>query len=235
MRHRAAAADWLGHLGVAARARTASSSPTVPRGPWRSTLLALARPGDTVLTEALCYSRPAQPGRPARPASRAGRHGRARDRARGAGGGRAAARAPGSWWSSPNLHNPTAILMPTEHAARRSSPWRASSICCWSRTTSTARWCRTGRRRWRPWRRSARSTSPACRSSWHRVCGWASCIGPGNLVRQIVAAQRELSLGSCALWQASCSPAPTGRAWWRRRCASSGMEMAERQRWRASC
>ena len=55
MRHRAGSGGVAGASGHRRASPTASSSPTVPRGLWR-TLLALARPGDAVLAEALCYS-----------------------------------------------------------------------------------------------------------------------------------------------------------------------------------
>jgi DNA-binding transcriptional MocR family regulator len=54
-RHRAAACDWLRHLGVAAEPERMLLSNGV-EGALAAAMLALARPGDVILAEQLCYS-----------------------------------------------------------------------------------------------------------------------------------------------------------------------------------
>ena len=137
--------------------------------------------------------------------------------------------APRSWSLSPNLHNPTAILMPGAAARRHRRGGAASSTCCWSRTMSTARWSPTGRRRWLTLAPGAHALSrPACRSSWRPVCAWASSLGPRRLVREVAAAQRELSLGLPPL-AASCSPARLRAGVVAEALRQQRLEMSERQ------
>ncbi|MGD9509667.1 MAG: PLP-dependent aminotransferase family protein [Geminicoccaceae bacterium] len=55
LRHRLAAAEWLDHLGLAVRPEGVLLGNGV-QGTLAAALSALARPGDTILTEQLCYS-----------------------------------------------------------------------------------------------------------------------------------------------------------------------------------
>ena len=196
MRHRAAAADWLAHLGVAGEPdRVIITNGT--EGALAMTLLALARPGDAVLAEALCYVGLRNL------AARLGQHlepvamdelGLVPEALA------AAARQRGArvLVVSPNLHNPTAILMPIERreaivaVAREHDliiveddvygplvPDRPAALAALApeRTlylTSLSKFLAPGLR-----------------------LGFAH--GPGNLLSQIVATQRELSLGHAPL------------------------------------
>lgn len=111
-RHRAAAASWLGELGHTAEPDQVMLS-NGAEGALAATLLALARPGDTVLAEQLCYvglrSLAARLGQHLEPVAM-DEHGilpealAAATRHRGA----------RVLILSANLHNPTATLMPKE-------------------------------------------------------------------------------------------------------------------------
>ena len=175
MRHRVEAAAWLGQLGLAAEPERIVLT-NGAEGALASILLALARPGDTVLTEALCYSGLRNL------AARVGLHLEpvaideegilpealaAATRQRGA----------KVLITSPNLHNPTAILTPL--ARREAIAAVARELDLQLVEDDVYGPCSpSGRQRWRRWRPSARSTSPASRSSWRRDCGWASCTAP---------------------------------------------------------
>ena len=109
-RHRVAACEWLRHLGLAAEPeRTLLTNGT--EGALAAAMLALARPGDAILTEQLCYSGLR---------SLAGRLGQQLEPVAMDGQGivpealAAAARQRGARLLvlSPTLHNPTAIMTP---------------------------------------------------------------------------------------------------------------------------
>ena len=147
---------------------------------------------------AALLQRPAQPRRPARPASRAGADGRVRRRSRDPRGRGPPARGQAAG-AQPDPAQPDRHPDPPLPGAKPSSRSRASTICCWSRTRSTGRSYQTARRPSRHSHRSGPSTSPACRSSLHRGCGWASPAAPLELVQALTAAQRDLSLGHAPL------------------------------------
>ena len=110
LRHRAAACDWLRHLGLASEPeRTLLTNGA--EGALAAAMLALARPGDAVLAEQLCYSGlrslAARLGQHLEPVPM-DEHGIVPEALA------AAARQRGAklLMLSPTLHNPTAILMP---------------------------------------------------------------------------------------------------------------------------
>ena len=112
LRHRLAACDWLRHLGIAAEPeRVILTNGT--EGALAAAMLAFARPGDTILTEQLCYSGLRNL------AGRLGQHlepvamdeqGLVPEALAGA----ARHRGAKLLILSPSLQNPTAILMPCE-------------------------------------------------------------------------------------------------------------------------
>lgn len=109
-RHRQAAADWLGHLGIATDVERVILT-NGAEGGLAASLLALARPGDTVLAEALCYvalrNLTARLGQHLEPVAM-DEHGLLPEALA------VAARQRGAKLVviSPSLHNPTTILMP---------------------------------------------------------------------------------------------------------------------------
>ena len=192
LRHRVEAAAWLGQLGLSAEPERILLT-NGAEGALASVLLALARPGDTVLTEALCYSGLRNL------AARVGLH--LEPVALDADGivpealvATARQRGARLLITSPNLHNPTATLTPPARreaivAAARELDLRlveddvygpllaerppALAALAPERTlylTSVSKFLAPGLR-------------------------LGIVHGPNSLVRPLVAAQRELSLG----------------------------------------
>jgi DNA-binding transcriptional MocR family regulator len=115
LRHRTAAAAWLDHLGLAVDPQRLLLT-NGAEGGLAASLLAVARPGDAVLAEALCYSGlrnlAARLGQRLEPVAM-DEHGLLPEAVL------AAARHTGAkaLVLSPNLHNPTAAFMPAERRA----------------------------------------------------------------------------------------------------------------------
>ena len=196
LRHRASAASWLGQLGLTAEPDRVVLT-NGAEGALAAALLALARPGDAILAESLCYSGLRNL------ASRLGQHlepvamdeqGIIPDALS------AAARHRGArvLVLSPNLHNPTVILMPAERRAAIADVARELDLLLVEddvygplvadRPPALATLA--------PERTLYLSSVSKFLAPGLRL-GFVS--GPGNLVREVTAAQRELSLGHAPL------------------------------------
>lgn len=195
-RHRTAAAEWLGHLGVAAEPERVVLT-NGAEGGLTATLLALARPGDAVLAEALCYSGlrnlAGRLGQHLEPVAMdeqgivpealavAARHSGARVLV-----------------VSPNLHNPTAILMPAERRAAIVAVARELDLLLVEDDVygplvadRPAALVTLAPERTLYLSSLSKFLAPGLRLGF--------VLGPGTLVREVTAAQRELSLGNAPL------------------------------------
>lgn len=196
LRHRQAAADWLARLGL----ETAPEHLVLTNGAeggLAAALLALGRPGDAVLAEALCYSGlrnlAARLGQHLEPVAMDGQGIRPDALA-------AAARHTGArvLVVCPNLHNPTVLTMPAERRSEITEVARRADLLVIEDDVYGPL--------------LAERPAPLVALMPERTLHLSSVSkflapglrlgflhGPDRLVREVTAAQRELSLGHAPL------------------------------------